>query len=86
MNIFETDLDKNEAHFVTLSPVSFVQRSAEVFVDLPAVVHGARRYTWSQTRERSARRSAALRSIGVGRGVTASQPAAVASPHKETAK
>jgi hypothetical protein len=49
-------------------PVSFVERSAEVFGDLPAVVHGARRYTWAQTRERSARLAAALRRFGIGRG------------------
>jgi fatty-acyl-CoA synthase len=57
---------------VALSPVSFVERSAEVFGDLPAVVHGQRRYTWAQTRERSARLAAALRALGVGRGSTVS--------------
>lgn len=67
-NIYERDLDKNPANFVALSPVSFVERSAEVFGDLPAVVHGARRQTWAQTRERSARLAAALRALGVGRG------------------
>jgi fatty-acyl-CoA synthase len=52
--------------------VSFVERSAEVFGDLPAVVHGARRYTWAQVRDRSARLAAALRALGVGRGSTVS--------------
>jgi len=72
MNIYEQQLDKNAANFVALSPVSFVERSAEIFGDLPAVVHGARRYSWAQTRERSARLAAALRSFGVGRGSTVS--------------
>jgi fatty-acyl-CoA synthase len=67
-NIYEQHLDRNAANFVALSPVSFVERSAEVFGDLPAVVHGARRYTWAQVRERSARLAAALRALGVGRG------------------
>jgi fatty-acyl-CoA synthase len=70
MNIYEQHLDKNAANFVALSPVSFVERSAEVFGDLPAVVHGARRYTWTVTRERSARLAAALRALGVARGTT----------------
>ena len=55
-----------------LSPVSFIERSAEVFGDLPAVVHGARRYDWRALRDRSARLAAALRSFGIGRGDTVS--------------
>ena len=71
-NIFDQHLEKNAANFVALSPISFVERSAEIFGDLPAVVHGQRRYTWAQTRERSARLAAALRSHGVGKGCTVS--------------
>ena len=71
-DIYEHQLDKNPANFVALTPVSFVERSAEVFGDLPAVVHGARRYNWAQTRERSARLAASLRALGVGRGTTVS--------------
>ena len=72
MSIYEQHLDKTAANFVALTPVAFVERSAEVFGDLPAVVHGARRYTWGQTRERSARLAAALSALGVGRGTTVS--------------
>jgi fatty-acyl-CoA synthase len=66
-SIYEQHLDRNRANFVALSPVAFVERSAEVFGDLPAVIHGARRCTWSQLRERSARLAAALRALGVRR-------------------
>ena len=72
MSIYDQHLDKNAANFVALSPVSFVERSAEVFGDLPSVIHGARRYTWAQTRERSARLAAALRAAGIGPGDTVS--------------
>lgn len=72
MSIYDQDLDPNPANHAALSPVSFVERSAEVFADLPAVIHGTRRYTWAQTRERSARLAAALRSLGVGHGDTVS--------------
>ena len=72
MSIYDRDLDKNAANFVPLSPVSFVERSAEVFADLPAVVHGGRRYSWGETRERAAHLAAALRALGVGRGSTVS--------------
>jgi len=72
MSIYDQDLDKNPANYVALSPVSFVERSAEVFGDLPAVIHGRRRYTWRDTRERAARLAAALRALGVARGTTVS--------------
>jgi fatty-acyl-CoA synthase len=71
-SIYDRDLDRNAANFVPLTPVSFVERSAEVFGDLPAVLHGARRYTWAQVRERAARLAAALAAHGVGRGTTVS--------------
>ena len=72
MSIYDESLDKNAANYVALSPVSFVERSAEVYGDLPAVVHGSRRYRWRETHERSARLAAALRALGVGRGTTVS--------------
>ena len=71
-SIFDQGLEKNAANCVALSPVSFVERSAEVFGDLTAVIHGQRRYTWAQTRERSARLAATLRASGVVRGSTVS--------------
>ena len=72
VSIYDQDLDKNPANYVALSPVSFVERSAEVFGDLPAVIHGRRGYTWRDTRERAARLAAALRALGVARGTTVS--------------
>ncbi len=72
MSLYDQHLDKTAANFVALSPTSFVERSAEVFADLPAVVHGARRYSWAQTRERSGRLAAALQALGIGRGDTVS--------------
>ena len=71
-SIYDQHLGRNPANFTALSPVGFVERSAEVFGDLPAVVHGARRYNWAQVRDRSARLAAALRALGVGRGSTVS--------------
>jgi fatty-acyl-CoA synthase len=71
-SIYDQHLDKNHANHAALSPVSFVERSAEVFGDLPAVIHGARRYDWRALRDRSARLAAALRALGVGRGTTVS--------------
>jgi fatty-acyl-CoA synthase len=72
MSIYDQGLDRNPANYVPLSPVSFIERSAEVFGDLPAVVHGSRRYLWRETRARTARLAAALRALGVTRGTTVS--------------
>jgi fatty-acyl-CoA synthase len=50
-----------------LSPVSFLQRSAYVFPDKPAVVHGRRRYSYRQLEERANRLASALRAAGLSR-------------------
>jgi fatty-acyl-CoA synthase len=70
--IFDEGLERNAANHAPLTPVSFVERSAEIFGDLTAVIHGARRYDWATTRDRAARLAAALRALGVGRGTTVS--------------
>jgi len=72
MSIYDQDLDKSPANYVPLSPVSFLERTAEVYGDLPAIVHGSRSYLWRETRERSARLAAALLALGVTRGTTVS--------------
>ncbi|MEF7617485.1 acyl-CoA synthetase [Aquincola sp. MAHUQ-54] len=71
-HIYRQGLDKTAANHTALTPVSFVERTAGVFGDLPSVIHGRRRYTWAQTRERSARLAAALQALGVGPGSTVS--------------
>jgi fatty-acyl-CoA synthase len=48
-----------------LSPLSFLTRSAYVFPDKTAVVHGARRYTYRQLEERVNRLASALRAAGL---------------------
>ncbi len=75
-NRFEDGLDKNPANFAALTPLGFLQRSAEVYPDHLAVVHGGRRYTWAQTYERCRRLASALAGLGVGVGDTVSVMAA----------
>jgi fatty-acyl-CoA synthase len=48
-----------------LTPVSFLVRSADVFPDKVAVVHGSRRYTYRQLADRVNRLASALRGIGL---------------------
>ena len=51
-----------------LSPVSFLRRSAYVFPDKVAVVHGERRTTYREFDERVNRLASALAASGVERG------------------
>ncbi len=50
-----------------LTPVSFLRRSASVFPDKTAIVHGERRYTYRQFEERVNRLASALRAAGMQR-------------------
>ena len=54
-------------HRTELTPVSFLERSAYVFPDKTAVVHGARRYTYRQLQERVNRLANGLRAAGLAR-------------------
>ena len=71
-DIFSKGLDKTVANHVPLSPLSFIKRAAKIFPDHPAVINGARIYTWSETYERSRRLASALEARGIGKGDTVS--------------
>ncbi|NML15982.1 acyl-CoA synthetase [Azohydromonas caseinilytica] len=70
VNPYEIGLDKNEANFVALSPLSYIERAAYVYPQRVALVHGALRQTWGETFERCRRLASALQRRGVGRGDT----------------
>ena len=44
-NMYDTELDRNAANFVPLSPLSFIERSASVFPDRVALIYGELRQT-----------------------------------------
>jgi len=67
---YELGLDARTANHAPLTPLVFLDWAADVYPDRPAVVHGARRYTWSQTRDRCRRLASALTARGVRRGDT----------------
>jgi len=54
-----------QAYRTELTPVAFLRRSAYVFGDNVAVVHGERRYTYRQLEERANRLASALRAAGL---------------------
>jgi fatty-acyl-CoA synthase len=67
---FERDLGKNAANYAPLTPLSFLERAAYVYPQRVSVIHGARRYTWSETYERARRLASALARRGIGAGDT----------------
>jgi fatty-acyl-CoA synthase len=75
-DLYVTGLDATSANYAPLTPLAFLDWSADVYPDRLAVVHGDRRYTWAQTRERCRRLASALTARGVGRGDTVSVVAA----------
>jgi fatty-acyl-CoA synthase len=69
-DIFELDLPRNDANFAPLSPLSFIERTAEIYPRRLAVIHGDLRRTWSEVYTRCRRLASALQSHGIGKGDT----------------
>ncbi|MCC6878245.1 MAG: AMP-binding protein, partial [Rhodocyclaceae bacterium] len=69
-NPYTIGLDKNAANYAPLSPLSFIERTATVYPQRTAVIHGARRFTWAETYDRSRRLASALAAHGIGRNDT----------------
>lgn len=68
--IFDQDLPRNEANFTPLSPLSFLERTAQVYPERLAVVHGELRRSWAEVYARCRQLASALQQAGVGRGDT----------------
>jgi fatty-acyl-CoA synthase len=69
-NPYEIGLEKNAANYVPLTPIAFLLRSAAVYPNRTAIIHGEQRYTWQETLERCRRLASALNKRGIGRGDT----------------
>ena len=63
-------LAKNAANYLPLSPVQFLERSAQIWPDKIAVRHGTQKYTYREFEARCRRLASALAGRGVGRGDT----------------
>ena len=67
-NPFETALGRTPANYTPLTPLTFIERAADVYPDHPSVIDGGRRFTWAETRARCRRLASALAGRGVGLG------------------
>ncbi|MFB4391834.1 MULTISPECIES: acyl-CoA synthetase [unclassified Pseudomonas] len=70
MSIFETGLAPSAVNHMALSPLSFIERTASVYGQYPAVIHGEVRRNWQDTYARCRRLASALDARGIGKGDT----------------
>ena len=72
MSHYDTNLDKNNANYVPLTPLTFLKRAKEIYPNYEAVIYEDRKYTWYQVYKRTVKFASALNKIGVGKGDTVS--------------
>ena len=72
MSAYANDLDKNAANYQPLTPLTFLQRSAAVYPDQVAIIHGKQRTTYAQFYDRSRKLGSALAKAGIVKGDTVS--------------
>lgn len=71
-NIYQQGLDKNNANFAALTPLSFLERAAAVYPNKVSLIHGDTQFTWRDTYQRCCLLASALINVGVGEGDTVS--------------
>ena len=72
MTIEYDQLPTNAANFVALTPISFLQRTADIYPQRESLIYNNRRYTWSQTRARCTRIASSIAARGLGKNDTIS--------------
>ena len=76
MNNYEQNLEKNKANYVPLTPITFLERTKDIYPDYEAIIYKKRTYTWKQVYERAIKFASALEKHGVKKGDTVSIMAA----------
>ena len=69
---YDTNLEKNAANFIPLSPLSFIERTKDVYPNYSSVIYGDKAYTWLETYHRCLKFASALEKHGIGLGDTVS--------------
>ncbi|MDA9077394.1 long-chain-fatty-acid--CoA ligase [Candidatus Pelagibacter sp.] len=72
MSHYNTNLDKNEANYVPLSPLTFLERTKDIYPNYEALVYESRSYTWGEVYKRCVKFASALDRLGVKTGDTVS--------------
>lgn len=69
---YDTDLDRTPANFQPLTPLQFLERSATVFPDHTAIIHGRLRRNYRDFYARARHLASALAKRGIGKNDTVS--------------
>ena len=72
MSHYDTNLDKNSANYVPLTPLTFLKRAKEIYPDYEAIIYEDRKYTWADVYKRTIKFASALNKIGIKKGDTVS--------------
>ena len=60
MNHYDINLDRNNANYVPLTPLTFLQRAKDIYPDYEAIVYEDRSYTWNEVYKRAVKFSLSL--------------------------
>ncbi len=72
MSVYDHDLEKNPANYQPLTPLSFLARSAAVYPEQVAIIHGRSRSTYARFYARCRRLGSALMKASIKKGDTVS--------------
>ena len=72
MSHYEKNLNKNDANFVPLTPLSFLERAKDIYPNYEALIYENRSYTWSEVYNRCTKFASALEKMGIVVGDTVS--------------
>ncbi|MGH6854473.1 MAG: AMP-binding protein, partial [Aestuariivirga sp.] len=72
MSVHDTGLNKNAANYQPLTPLTFLARSAAVYPDHIAIIHGQARTSYAQFYARARQLGSALAKAGIRKGETVS--------------
>ena len=67
---FDLNLTPNTANHAALTPLGFIARTAEVYPERLAIVHGGLRQNWARTYARCRQLASSLQKIGIGKNDT----------------
>jgi fatty-acyl-CoA synthase len=69
-SIYENGLDRTQANYQPLTPLSYLERAAKTFPKQTAIIHGKSRIGYLEFWQRSLRLASALSKKGIGKGDT----------------